>query len=233
MGGNWRCFGRWVHNAFLIFYNKPAKTEFVVHWRPMGKALFLLTPPIMTPRDLLVFMICMPFVYMLQDVLPLSTCSSVRRCARQWDVVLRCARLQEYFLSRLESKDSWLHIQFCVEKQCGQRCEVKGTWQVGKDLQMKKTNNSVFWNNGDPKLTVSTIVNSWKRHQNPANTNEFASHVNLRSSQNPGRVAKVRNDMLEKRWNGAGSLRAAWPCFTQKSSPKGIAWNFVGYPLVI
>ena len=104
-----------------------------------------------------------------------------------------------------------------MEKQCGQRCEVKGTWQVGKDLHMKKTNNSVFWNNGNPKLTVSTIVNSWKRHQNPANTNEFASHVNLRSSQNPGRVAKVRNDMLEKRWNGAGSLRAAWPSLSEGS----------------
>ena len=35
----------------------------------------------------------------------------------------------------------------------------------------------------------------------------------MRKSQNPGRVARIKTEMLEKNSNGAGSLRAAWPLF--------------------
>ena len=63
-------------------------------------------------------------------------------------LMLRCELSQvtsnTLLMLRLESKDSRLHIQFCLEIQCGQGCEVERTWQVRKDLQVKKTETSVF-----------------------------------------------------------------------------------------
>ena len=121
--------------------------------------------------------------------------------------------VQKFLQSRVESKDSRLHIQFCVEMQCGQGCEIERTWHVGKDLQVKNTKTSFFFNVWGQNMNASTTVNSWKRLQSHANTNRNASHVKMRMSQNPGRVAKLQTEMLEKRSNCAGSLRAAWPCF--------------------
>ena len=100
-----------------------------------------------------------------------------------------------------------------VEMQCGQGCEIERTWHVGKDLQVKNTKTSFFFYVWGQKINASTNVNSWKRLQSHANTNRNASHVKMRMSQNPGRVAKLQTEMLEKRSNCAGSLRAAWPCF--------------------
>ena len=97
---------------------------------------------------------------------------------------------------------------------CGdwKTCKIERTWHVGKDLQVKNIKTSVFLVWGQ-KLNASTTVNSWKRLQSHANTNRNASHVKMRMSQSPGRVAKLQTEMLEKRSNCAGSLRAAWPFF--------------------
>ena len=122
--------------------------------------------------------------------------------------------VQKFLQSILESKDSRLHIQFCVEMQCGQGCEIERIWHVGKDLQVKNTKTSVFLMYRGQKMNASTTVNSWKRLQSHANTNKNASHVKMRMSQNPGRVAKLQTEMLEKMSNCAGSLRAAWPFFS-------------------
>ena len=75
-----------------------------------------------------------------------------------------------------------------------------------------------FFNVWGQKMNASTTVNSWKRLQSHANTNRNASHVRMRMSQNPGRVAKLQTEMLEKRSNCAGSLRAAWPCFARANA---------------
>ena len=80
-------------------------------------------------------------------------------------------------------------------------------------LASEKYKNFVFFNVWGQKMNASTTVNSWKRLQSHANTNRNASHVKMRMSQNPGRVAKLQTEMLEKRSNCAGSLRAAWPSF--------------------
>ena len=37
------------------------------------------------------------------------------------------------------------------------------------------------------------------RLQSLANTNKFASHVNMRRSQNPGNIARIKTEMLEKK----------------------------------
>ena len=97
---------------------------------------------------------------------------------------------------------------------CGdwKTCKIERTWHVGKDLQVKNIKTSVFFVWGQ-KLNASTTVNSWKRLQSHANTNGNASHVKMRMSQNPGRVAKLKTELLEKRWNCAGSLRAACPSY--------------------
>ena len=81
-----------------------------------------------------------------------------------WDVNVPCASyitccyaveisvgVQKFLQSRVESKDSRLHIQFCVEMQCGQGCEIERTWHVGKDLQVKNTKTSFFSMYGDKK----------------------------------------------------------------------------------
>ena len=110
---------------------------------------------------------------------------------------------------------------------CGdwKTCKIERTWHVGKDLQVKNIKTSVFFVWGQ-KLNASTTVNSWKRLQSHANTNRNASHVKMRMSQNPGRVAKLKTELLEKRWNCAGSLRAACPCFS-RSSPWCSILSFV------
>ena len=121
----------------------------------------------------------------------------------------------------LRCRDLWDHcyVTCCyaadgVEMQCGQRCEIERTWHVGKDLQVKNTKTSVFLMHGDKKW----MLRPRKRLQSHANTNRNASHVRMRMSQNPGRVAKLQTEMLEKRSNCAGSLRAAWPCFARANA---------------
>ena len=80
-------------------------------------------------------------------------------------------------------------------------------------LASEKYKNFGIFSVWGQKMNASTNVNSWKRLQSHANTNRNASHVKMPMSQNPGRVAKLQTEMLEKRSNCAGSLRAAWPSF--------------------
>ena len=89
-------------------------------------------------------------------------------------------------------------------------------------LASEKYKNFGFFFVWGQKLNASTTVNSWKRLQSHANTNGNASHVKMRMSQNPGRVAKLKTELLEKKVKLRGVIAGGVSLFRARC-----AWMFL------
>ena len=75
--------------------------------------------------------------------------------------------------------------------QCAQGLSVETAWHLGKDLQVKNTKHTGFFNIWEPKKHISTDVKSSKQSRRHAATYRFVSLHKMLWTRNPGRVVKT------------------------------------------